>query len=124
LTKIESRLIPLRITHANDLDIRRVVHIVHRLRRDEDELSSNRPSRSLNDHLHTAFAVDTVHEDIKLVQAADRGAHGIPQCKQETDRGIRLLTTRERLCLPAVATSFCDVRLDVDVEKLILVVDA
>jgi hypothetical protein len=124
LTEIERRLIPLRVTHADNFDIRRMIDIVHRLRRDENELSSNRASRGLDNHLHAAFAVDTVHKDIEFVQAADGRAHGIPQCEQKTNGRVGLLTTRECLRLPAIATSFCDIWLHVDVEKLILVVDA
>jgi hypothetical protein len=66
LTKVERRLVALRIAHANDLDIGRVLHIVHSLWRDEYELAPNRPSRRLDDHLHTAFAVDAIHEHVTV----------------------------------------------------------
>lgn len=71
-----------------------------------------------------ASPTEVIKERLQFVQAADRGAHGIPQRKQETDGGVRLFTTRQRLRLPAIAASFCDVRLHVNVEEAILVVDA
>jgi hypothetical protein len=64
LTEVERRLVTLRIAHANDLDIRRVPYVVHGLRSNKDKLSSNRTTRSLDNHLHAALAVDTIHEYI------------------------------------------------------------
>jgi hypothetical protein len=71
LTKVERRLVALRIAHADDLDIGRVLDIVHGLWRDEYELAPNRPSCSLYDHLHTAFAVDAVHEHVTVSVSMD-----------------------------------------------------
>src|SRR3546814_8029284 len=43
-----------------------LVHVVHGLWSDEDELPADRATRGLNDHLHTALAVDAVHEDVAV----------------------------------------------------------
>lgn len=66
LAHIEGRLSTLRIAHLDDLDIRRLLDLVHRLRRDEDELSTDRTSSSLNDQFHAPLAVDTIHEDVAV----------------------------------------------------------
>jgi hypothetical protein len=62
--EVERRLVALRIAHPDNLDVRCVLHVVHRLRRNEDELAPDRALRGLDDHAHAAFAVDAVHEDI------------------------------------------------------------
>jgi hypothetical protein len=65
--KIKRRLVALGIAHANNLDVRRVLHVAHRLRCNEDELSSDRPSRRLDNHFHAALSVDAVHEHITAI---------------------------------------------------------
>lgn len=81
-----------------------MLDVIHRLRRDEDELAANGALRSLNDHAHAALAVDAVHEDVaiyvsksvwsnkavylQLVEAADRRAHGVPESEKETDSRV------------------------------------
>jgi hypothetical protein len=80
LHKVECRLVAFRIAHADDLDIRRVFDVVHRLWCDEDELTANRPSRCLDNHLHAALAVDAVHEHVTVYVSIDpqeerRGTH-------------------------------------------------
>lgn len=76
----------LRITHLVHLHIISQIHILHTLRRDEDELFSNRTSRSLNHHRHTRSPVHAVHEDVEFVKAANRGADGLPDTQEETYR--------------------------------------
>lgn len=81
-----------------------------------------------------------MHRRSQLIKTADRGPHGIPQRKKETDGRVRLLSTGQRLRLPAIATSFRNVRLHlyksasntpyrvestyVYVEQAVLVIDA
>jgi hypothetical protein len=107
--EVERRLVALGIAHADNLDVRCVLHVVHRLGSNKDELSANRTSRSLDNHFHAALAVDAVHEYIarlvsvslateqlhlQLVKTADGRTHGVPKRKQETNGRIRLLTAR------------------------------
>jgi hypothetical protein len=71
LTKVERRLVALRVAHTNDLNIRRMLHIVHGLWRNEDELAPNRPSRSLYNHFHAAFTIHAVHEHVTVSISTD-----------------------------------------------------
>jgi hypothetical protein len=107
---VQRRLSALWVRHLDDLDIRCLRDIAHRLRSDEDELPTNRASSSLDDHMHTPFAVDAVHEDVtgtvswdrksaslnnlQFVQAANRRTHCIPEREEKTHSRVRLLTSR------------------------------
>ena len=99
------------------------LYIAHALRRDQNELPAHTPPRRLDHHTHTLRAVDRVHENVKLVQAADGAAHGLPDGEQQADSTERLLAARERLCLAARVGLLGHVGLDFDVELLALVVD-
>lgn len=61
---IQCCLPALRIAHLDDLDIPCPLHVGHCLRRNEDKLSSNRPSSSFDDQIHTDVAIDAVHENV------------------------------------------------------------
>jgi hypothetical protein len=130
--KPQRRLPPLRIQHPDNLHIRVLLHAVHSLRCDEDELPSNRPPRRCNNHLHAAVSVDAVHENItvpirqsllssptsnnsQFVQAPDRRPHGVPQRQQQTHGRKRLLSTRQRLGLPSLSCPLHAVRLHLPV---------
>jgi len=77
-SKRKRRLPSLGITHLVNTDVVAELDIVHALRRDQDELPANRPPGNLDQHAHACGAVDRVHEDVELVEAADRAAHGLP----------------------------------------------
>jgi hypothetical protein len=110
--QVQSRLSTLRVCHLDNLDTSSLNNIVHRLRRNEDELAADRTSCSLNDHVHTPLTVDAVHEDVEFVKAADRRAHGVPKREQQTHGRVRFLAARECLRLPAISALLHNVRLN------------
>lgn len=99
------------------------LHIAHTLRRDQNELPPHRPPSSLNHHSHARGAVDGVHENVELIETADRTAHGFPDGKQQADGGERLLTSRQSLSLSARVGLLGHVRFDFDIELLAVVVN-
>lgn len=98
------------------------LHVVHALRRDQNELPAHRPPSNLDQHAHAGGAVDRVHEDVELVEAADRAAHGLPDGEQQTDGGEGLFAAGKRLGPAAGVGLFGQVGLDFDIELLALVV--
>ena len=42
---------------------------------------------------------ETYHEDVKLIQAAERSFHGLPERHDEADSRVGTLTTRKRFCV-------------------------
>jgi hypothetical protein len=76
LNKVECRLIAFRIAHADDLDIRRVLDVVHGLWCDEDKLAADRPPRCLDNHLHATLAVDAVHKHVTVCISVDLQEEG------------------------------------------------
>lgn len=116
------RLSPLRIAHLVDTNIITKLHIVHALRRDQNELSPHRPPSNLDQHAHAGGAVDRVHEDVELVETADRAAHGLPDGEQQADGGEGLFAAGQSLGPAAGIGLFGQVGLDFDVELLALVV--
>lgn len=106
-----------------NLDIISKLHIIHRLRRDEDELLRDGCPSSLDHHAHADIAVDLVHEDIEFVQTSDRTAHGIPEREEQANRGEGFLATRECLGLPSTAAFAGGVWLNVDLQCPVRVAD-
>jgi hypothetical protein len=45
----------------------------------------------------------------QLIETTNRRPHGVPQRKEQTNGRIRLFSTGQRLSLPTIAASFCDV---------------
>lgn len=119
--KRQRRLPPLRISHPVNHHIIRRIHIAHRLRRDQNELSPHTPPRSLNHQAHTLRPVHAVHEHVKLIQTADRRAHGLPDTQQQADRRKRLLASGEGLGLTTCVRGAVDIGLDGDFELLLRV---
>ncbi len=58
------------------------INVAHALRRDEDELPSNRASRGLDHETHALSTIDAVHVDIEFVQTSNRRSHGFPDTEQ------------------------------------------
>jgi len=106
-----------------NLDIRTRLNIRHALRRDEHKLPTDGLPRGAHQHPHANVAIDIVHEDVKLVQTANRRAHGLPEREEETDCGKGLFAAREGLGLPALVRVARFVRLDFEVESFVVVVD-
>lgn len=101
LSKRQSRLSSLWIAHLVHLHIISHLNIIHSLRRNENELPAHGAPGRLNHHAHTRGAVDAVHENVELIEAADWRAHSLPDTEQETDRRERLLAARQGLSSPA-----------------------
>jgi hypothetical protein len=116
------RLASLGIAHLVNTNIIAKLHIIHALRRDEDKLPPHRPPSNLDQHAHAGGAVDRVHEDVELVEAADRAAHGLPDGEQQADGGEGLFAAGQRLGPAARVGLLGQVGLDFDVELLALVV--
>lgn len=98
------------------------LNIVHALRRDENELPTDRPACDLDQHAHAGGAVDRVHEDVELVEAADRAAHGLPDGQQQADGGEGLFAAGQGLGPAARVGLLGQVGLDFDVKLFSLVV--
>lgn len=76
---VERRLTTLRVAHLDDLDIRRLVDIAHRLWSNEDELAADGTACCLYNHGHASLAVHTVHEDIAIHVSPDQNC-----CKENS----------------------------------------
>jgi hypothetical protein len=112
----------LRIAHFMHPHIIPQRHVAHTLRRDENELPPYALPCSLNHHFHTGRAIHVVHEDIELIQAADRRSHSLPNRQQQADRRERLLATGERLGLAPCIGNLGEVGLDFDIQGLAAVI--
>lgn len=97
--------------------------IAHGLRRDQDELPAHSTPSRLNHHGHALCTVDAVHEDIKLIQAADRRTHGFPDTEQQADGRERLFTATERLGLTTGVGHPRLVWFDCNVQCLVLMIE-
>ena len=55
----------------DDLDVAYALYILHRLRRDEDVLTSNGTTGSANDHLHGDRAIGAIHKHVTSQQSVE-----------------------------------------------------
>lgn len=126
LRERQHALPPLRIAHLMYLHVVANIHVVHALRRNENELPPDRSPRSLDHQPHTLRPVDAVHEDVEFIQAPDRRAHRFPDAEKQTNSREGLLATRESLRFATDAVILIgllrEIRLDRDVELFVLVV--
>ncbi|KAG9526718.1 DNA repair protein Rad18, partial [Aureobasidium melanogenum] len=123
-TEVQRRLSTLWIGHFVHTHILHTFGVLaHGLWRNEHELSANRPTSSLNHHLHTDFSVRTVHKDIKLIKTANRRTHGLPDGEQKANGREGLFSTRKSLGLTAFVAVLRDVRFDADVKRLVDMMD-
>lgn len=58
--------------------------------------SSVSPKGETYHHLHSDFTIDSIHEDIELIQTTNWTADCLPKGKQETDCRERFLSSRKR----------------------------
>jgi hypothetical protein len=99
------------------------LYAIHGLRCDQNVLTTNCAPSSLDHHLHTNVAVDTVHENIELIETPYRRAHGIPKCKQKADCREGLFSARKRFGWSSTAIGHGDVGFNVNLELLVEMID-
>lgn len=64
-----------------------------------------------------------VMQNLQLIETPYRRTHGIPEREQEADGREGLLSSGQRFCLSSGGTENRDIRLDVEIERLALVIN-